>query len=749
MKGEAVITGIQEPIAHITEDGRTQSLADHLTRTADLASTFAATFDSDAWGYCAGIFHDLGKAHPDFQKYLLEARGLDASEYEEQSAGTHPNHSGAGAVFAYEKWHNIIGKAFAYVIAGHHAGLPDWFGGQGSLTYRIENEAGIAEAVRLYAEPFIEKLPRQLKPPAFAIQCWNQEAVAFHLWLRMIFSCLVDADFLDTERFMDPDKYAQRPNFPSLADLKGGFDGKMRQMTAEAPDTPVNRVRVNVLSACRAAGEQPSGIFSLTVPTGGGKTLSGTAFALAHATHPAHPKNRIIYVIPYTSIIEQTADVLRKFFGPDNVVEHHSNIAPERERELPQLTLAAENWDAPIIVTTSVQFFESFYAAHPGRCRKLHNVVNSVVILDEAQLLPPELLHPCVEVINRLTSDYNVTVRLSTATQPALPNLHIRPAEIVPDTAALYQQLKRTSISFPGDIQLPCDWVSLAAELAAHDQVLCIVNTRPDCHALWKEMPAGTIHLSALMCGAHRSDIINTIKERLPEGQQCRVISTQLVEAGVDIDFPVVYRALAGLDSINQAAGRCNREGKQLCLGKVQVFIPPKPAPPGLLRKGEDATRELASLDDFIPDDPAAFRRYFKKYYSSINDTGEDWWRRNLVKNVNTPGPNGPDGNVQFRTAGKEFRLIKDLSVSIIVRYGENNRLIERLRFAGPSRKVMRGLQHYTVNVKPDVAKRLLFEGRIEELESGILVQADSTLYRRDTGLDIYREAYDPEDLYV
>ncbi|HOI46034.1 MAG TPA: CRISPR-associated helicase/endonuclease Cas3, partial [Candidatus Aminicenantes bacterium] len=193
----------------------------------------------------------------------------------------------------------------------------------------------------------------------------------------------------------------------------------------------------------------------------------------------------------------------------------------------------------------------------------------------------------------------------------------------------------------------------------------------------------------------------------------------------------------------------CNREGKQLCLGKVQVFIPPKPAPPGLLRKGEDATRELASLDDFIPDDPAAFRRYFKKYYSSINDTGEDWWRRNLVKNVNTPGPNGPDGNVQFRTAGKEFRLIKDLSVSIIVRYGENNRLIERLRFAGPSRKVMRGLQHYTVNVKPDVAKRLLFEGRIEELESGILVQADSTLYRRDTGLDIYREAYDPEDLYV
>jgi CRISPR-associated endonuclease/helicase Cas3 len=477
------------------------------------------------------------------------------------------------------------------------------------------------------------------------------------------------------------------------------------------------------------------------VPTGGGKTLSGTAFAIDHAAR--YGKNRIVYVIPYTSIIEQTADVLRNYFGPGNVVEHHSNVAPEREKESPALALAAENWDAPVIVTTSVQFFESLYAAKPGRCRKLHNLVNSVVILDEAQLLPPELLYPCVEAINRLVSDYGATVVLSTATQPALPNLCQTPREIIPNPSVLYGKLKRTRIRFPQEMNVPYDWTSLAFELATQEQVLCIVNTRGDCHALWKEMPRGTVHLSALMCGAHRSEIIADIRRRLPSGESCRVISTQLVEAGVDISFPVVYRALAGLDSINQAAGRCNRHGESPEPGTVQIFIAPKPAPPGLLRKGEDATRELVSTNGFTPDRPETFRRYFEKYYSSINDTGESWWREKLVRDVN------PDGHVQFRTAGKEFRLIKESSIPIIVRYGGNDKFIDRLRFAGPSREIMRTLQRYTVNVKPEVAKRLLFEGRVEELHDGILVQADSTLYSPFVGLDIHREVYSPEDLVL
>jgi CRISPR-associated endonuclease/helicase Cas3 len=324
-----------------------------------------------------------------------------------------------------------------------------------------------------------------------------------------------------------------------------------------------------------------------------------------------------------------------------------------------------------------------------------------------------------------------------------LPSL-IQPArEIVSNPAFIFTQLKRTNINFPDDINQPQDWLSLAEELANYEQVLCIVNTRKDCYSLWQKMPKGTIHLSALMCGAHRSKIISDIKERLSQGKLCRVISTQLVEAGVDMSFPAVYRALAGLDSINQAAGRCNREGELPEHGNVQVFIAPKSAPPGLLRKGEDTTRELAAIPDFSPETPEMFRRYFEKYYSSINDTGETWWRDNLIKNVN------PDGNVQFRTAGKEFRLIKDASVPIIVRYGNSDKMIDKLRFAGPSREVMRALQPYSVNIKPDLANSLLNDGRIEKIHEDILVQADSKLYSPDIGLDIYREVYTPEDLYI
>ena len=731
---------IKELIAHLSQDQRLHLLLDHLAGTARCASMFAKHFVSSEWAQISGMLHDIGKAHPDFQAYLRRARGINDSESDEH-VDHHPNHSGAGAALSLEKWPNIIGKTIAYLIAGHHAGLPDWYGGRDSLYFRVENEKSIADVVRGHAQPFLDKCPKRLIPPAIAVQCRNQEANAYHFWVRMLFSCLVDADFLDTEAFMDAGKQAMRPSFPPIQDLKTKFDRSMHEMMQETQDTSINRIRTNILSACRSAAGQLPGLFSLTVPTGGGKTLSGTAFAIDHAIR--HGKNRIIYVIPYTSIIEQTADVLRRHFGPGNVVEHHSNIAPEREEESPELTLAAENWDAPVIVTTSVQFFESLYAAKPARCRKLHNIVNSVVILDEAQLLPPELLYPCIEAVNRLVSDYGTTIVLSTATQPALPNLFMKPVEIIPDPHLLYQKLKRTDILFPDEMNLPVNWTSLASELVEHEQVLCVVNTRADCHALWREMPEGTIHLSALMCGTHRSEIIADIKDRLQRGAPCRVISTQLVEAGVDISFPVVYRALAGLDSINQAAGRCNRHGEKLDPGAVHVFIPPKPAPPGLLRKGEDATRELAAIPGFVPDTPASFHRYFEKYYSSVNDTGENWWRERLVKNAN------PDGNIQFRTAGKEFRLIKDPSIPIIVRYGQNDSLIDRLRFGGPSREVMRALQRYTVNVHPGAVGRLQAAKQVETIHDGILVQADSTMYSPVIGLDIYREGYAPEDLYL
>jgi len=559
--------------------------------------------------------------------------------------------------------------------------------------------------------------------------------------MRMLYSCLVDADFLDTEAFMDERTAKERTPMPSLEDLKPRFDAYMAEKTRLAPPTPVNRIRPDILSACRERARAAPGLFSLTVPTGGGKTLSGMAFALEHAV--CHGKTRLIYVIPYTSIIEQTAKELRTIFGDENVIEHHSNLDPEKETE--RSKLAAENWDAPIIVTTNVQFFESLYAAKPGRCRKLHNIVNSVVILDEAQLLPPNLLKPCVDAINLLVKHFKATLLLATATQPALPGLET-PREIVTDPPTLYAVLKRTEIIFPQDLQTPRNWEDIAEEISRHAQALCIVNTRKDCLRLYELMPEDTVHLSALMCGQHRSEVIEDVKQRLRAGNPVRVVSTQLVEAGVDMDFPVVYRALAGLDSIVQAAGRCNREGRLNeagRLGEVQVFVPPEPAPRGLLRKGEDTTRAVTALPDFDMDAPEVFQTYFSLFYARVNDLGTEY-RGWLVRDVN------PELAIQFRTAAENFRLIDDRAYRpVLVRYGASEKDLETLRVIGPKRDLMRRLQRYTVTVPASLAYRLLADGIFEEIHPGILAQALSSTYDLKRGLNIYASNPDPEDLCV
>jgi len=361
----------------------------------------------------------------------------------------------------------------------------------------------------------------------------------------------------------------------------------MAVMSASADKTPVNALRHEILTACRAAAKLEPGHFSLTVPTGGGKTLSSLAFALEHAVK--HNLRRVIYVIPYTSIIEQNADVFKETVGDDQVIEHHSNL--DEDDSTSKARLSAENWDAPIIVTTSVQFFESFFAAKPSRCRKLHNIIGSVVVLDEAQLVPVEYLAPILQTMDLLNRRYRISFVISTATQPAfesregfkgLPMNSVR--EIISDIPRLYANLKRVEVEIPQNWVKTTRWEELATELLKEEQVLCVVSDRKSCRNLHKLMPIGTYHLSALMCGQHRSKIITEIKQKLKEGAPVRVISTQLVEAGVDIDFPVVYRALAGLDSIAQAAGRCNREGKLTEKGRVVVFVPPKKSPPGILR---------------------------------------------------------------------------------------------------------------------------------------------------------------------
>ncbi len=708
-----------------------QNLNEHLKNVAELAAGFATEFASDAWANNAAWLHDLGKATKAFQSYLMRCNGLDDLEYD--ADGSISNHASAGAALAREKL-GTGGHILAYIIAGHHAGLPDWYSSESdnaALTIRLQEGQHNLEYIRDYTDLILPNIIHS-QPPVFARIPEN-----VHLWVRMIFSCLVDADFLDTEAFMQAEQAGQRGAFKLLPELKSVFDIHMNKLADSAQKTPVNDIRQEVLISCRKAVTHASGLFSLTVPTGGGKTLSGMAFALDHAVQ--HGKKRIIYVIPYTSIIEQTAAILRNIFGNDQVIEHHSNLDSARETQHSQL--AAENWDAPIIVTTNVQFFESLYAAKSSRCRKLHNLVNSVVILDEAQLLPPELLTPCVAVMNQLTRHYGVTMVLATATQPSLPGLDI-PTEIIPQNLKLYERLKRTEINMP-DMTVKTDWTTIAECLKQHCQVLCIVNTRRDCYDLFKLMPEDTIHLSALMCGRHRSAVIRLIRRRLKKKLPLRVISTQLVEAGVDIDFPVVYRALAGLDSIAQGAGRCNREGKLNAdgkLGQVHVFIPPKTAPRGLLLKGENTTRELVSLSDFDPDKPQEYARYFNLFYSKVNDTGSqfyDW----LVKDAN------PSLRFQFRTAAANFRLIKDQNQPVIVRYNGSELWIRQVSAIGPTRENMRRLQRYTVNLPVYMVEKMKSEGMLEEIYEGILAQSMPNLYDKKIGLDVFLENLPIEDL--
>jgi len=715
---------------------RWQPLDVHASAVARLAEKFAQPFHSGAWASLLGSLHDTGKARVSFQNYLRSCNNLTDVDYD---ASDH-SHSGAGAVWAAQTFSRCsVGRILAYAIAGHHAGLPDWIGGGtpcGSLSYRLDREKDIVREPAVAA--WIQKHQTEwtatpLQPP-WRFGNGNMSDVSF--WIRMLFSCLVDADFLDTEVFMASETAAARSGYPSLRELSERFFAALDAKQRAAKDTPVNRIRAEIRDACEAAAAWPRGLFSLTVPTGGGKTLSATAFAFRHALK--HGLKRIIYVIPYTSIIEQTADVLRAFLGEKNVVEHHSHFDPDRETQ--QSPLASENWDAPVIVTTNVQFFESLYACRSSRCRKLHNITGSVVILDEAQLLPPRLLLPCVEAIKQLVEHYGVSLVLSTATQPALPGLE--PVhEIIPPDMDLYRRLKRVHIAFPQHLSARQSWEDIAAELKQFDQVLCVVNTRKDCRALHALMPEGTVHLSASMCGEHRSRVIADIKTKLDAGLPVRVISTQLVEAGVDIDFPVVYRAFSGLPSIAQAAGRCNREGLSAALGRVVVFMPPVPAPRGELRKAEDTLFNLlaAGLD---AESPASYPLFFKAFYSAQNDLGtafEGWLTKDAC-----------DFQFQFREAAEAFRMIDDqAAATVIVRYGDNDALIRSLLAAGPRRDIMRRLQRHTVNVPRSLLASLIEKGFVEEPYPGVFVQTMPSLYSEVFGLDLYRDRLAPEDLMI
>lgn len=736
-----------EYIAHVSKGGIPNKLEDHLLGVAELAARFAADFNSEEWARLAGKWHDLGKFSDDFQKYIRRETGYDDAHIE--GAPGRVDHSTAGGIHAINQFGDH-GRILAYLIAGHHAGLPDWYSseiGAKALSIRLQKTESLDRVLK-------QDIPNDLLTRNRPSSPVLGGSVGFALWVRMLFSCLVDADFLDTEAFMDEGKAQSRQGYPTLKEMFLVFNFYMQDKAAKAEHTPVNSVRSDVLRQCREKADSPPGIFSLTVPTGGGKTLSSLAFALEHAIK--HGKSRIIYAIPYTSIIEQTAETFRDVFKsiPDAVIEHHSNLDPDEENY--KSRLAAENWDAPLIVTTNVQLFESLFAARTSRCRKLHNLVNSVVVLDEAQLIPPEFLQPILDTLNLLATHYRVTFVFSTATQPALntvkdtfgptPRRGLNSVnEIIADVDKLYAGLERVEVTLPADLNKASIWEDLAKEIISHDSALAIVNTRKDCHELWNAVNAlqpGTLHLSALMCGEHRSRIIRYIKWRLKKKKPIRVISTQLVEAGVDLDFPVVYRALAGLDSIAQAAGRCNREGR-LGKGKVVVFVPPKPAPRGLLRFGEDATKNVLYNRPSNPLERALFASYFDLFLS----------KPNLDKHgIGDLLKVGSKGEVQFRSAADKFRLIDDRETqTVFVRYNKkSDDLLNLLKIKGPERWLMRKLQRHSVTLYRHDFNRLLNSGDIAEIHPDMYAQVSTSLYDRKTGLLLAdTSAIDPVSLLV
>jgi CRISPR-associated endonuclease/helicase Cas3 len=686
----------------------------------------------------------MGKFAPEWQHYLLRKAGSNI--HTDEVVGT-VDHSTAGAQFA-ERSIPKLGRLVAYLIAGHHPGLANGEDGdapQSSLRERL-NKA-LAE--------YENALPRDISDwratgplPLFALQ--SGQSLAF--FLRFLFSCLTDADFLATEAFMNPTQAVSRPNRQSdIAEMETALGIYLDKLTAHAVDTEVNRRRSEILVACRVAAERPAGLFSLTVPTGGGKTLSSLAFALKHAR--LHDLRRVIYVIPFTSIIEQNSAVFREALaslGSDVVVENHSNLDPDDAiRSTTRSRLSAENWDARLIVTTNVQFFESLHANRTSRSRKLHRLARSVVILDEAQTLPVELLQPCLRSLEELISHYGASVVLCTAMQPALERREdfkiglAPPCEIISDPGLLHRSLRRVraeNLGFQSD-------EALVLRLREHEQVLCIVNTRRHAREIFERLgkDESHFHLSALLCPEHRTEVFSRIKSRLKRKLPIRLVSTQLIEAGVDIDFPVVFRSLAGLDSIAQAAGRCDREGLRTGAaggpaGELYIFTPERPAPAGYLRQTAQSAAEVLALRPDDPLDLDAVEAYFLTHFwkhQDIMDTHHilECWPREMKR---------PDDLFlfHFKRCAEKFRLIDDQGGPVIVPYKREGVALcdevggtfdpARLRY------LARKLQRYTVSIPKPIHDRFVSVGIIRLVHDGFPILNSDVHYDDESlGLDI------------
>ncbi len=723
-----------EYLAHVSgEPKRVHLLRDHLVGTAELAAKFAESFGAGRAGERAGLLHDVGKYQKKFQRRV---RGENVT----------CDHSTPGAILAAKERDMLV----AMCVAGHHTGLPNLgtsFSPPDSpdLMGRLKRKGEFSDCLEFSKDieiPTSEApmwLPRDNSPRS----CFSQ---AFYI--RMIYSCLVDADFLNTEEFMEPEK--KRDTFhDSWEILKSKFDAYIKKWGE--PTSKINRLRSDILARCMDVGKESQGIYTVTVPTGGGKTTATMGFAINHALQ--HNLERIIYVIPYTSIIEQVADVFRDIFGPNNVLEHHSNFvfeASETEANDPQilrLRLAAENWDLPIVVTTTVQFYESLFAGKSSRCRKLHNIAKSVIIFDEAQMLPLENLFPCVIGLTELYKYYGATVVLCTATQPFLdryiqmfcPGVEIKEIMEAPDF--LYDEFVRVRYEHIGTLTIE----ELTDYISKHDQVLCIVNNRKTAQILRDLLGDQTYHLSTRMTPRHRRNTIDKIRHDLAMGIPCKVISTSLIEAGVDLDFPTVFREEAGLDSIRQAGGRCNREGKRTKDSSVvNVFELSEHSIPFSLRKNIEAMNYVTENKRKF-DGLEVVKEYFVRlrYYVETDDWTNDKLFSGSYNNAfDIHKVLSCHAKFNLRDCHEQFAMIDNVTSTIYIPNSENRELIEKLRCGNISREEHRILTQDAVQVfSADIEKYAKhIEVIYEEGESVTAILWDDRQYSPEKGL-----LYEPE----
>lgn len=749
-----------------------ESLADHSGAVGRLAAEFAGIFGWTELSRLAGQLHDIGKASREFQDYIAGRLS---------SGG---DHSSAGARLALDQYGHPLGTILAAVIAAHHAGLADGEELQRRMKYAVKR---VPANWQNHAAPLPE--PRVLTPTAPPPK-GGPKGFALSFLLRMLFSCLVDADFIATERFYAraTGEAIERGHHTDLAVLRDRLAAFMAIKRATAPQTPLNALRAGILDHAMAKAALEPGLFSLTVPTGGGKTLASLSFALEHALR--HGLRRVIYVIPYTSIIEQTADVFRGALGGnDDILEHHASFDWEKARAqrvaddespsaLAKLQRAAENWDVPIVVTTAVQFFESLFANRTSRCRKLHNIAGSVVVLDEVQTLPLPLLLPSLAAIEQLALNYRTSVVLCTATQPALRRVDgalidkdRRPIgldlpqerELAPDPAGLYARLRRVAVE---RLTGPVTDDIIAARFAEQPQMLCIVNTRRHARALFdaiRDLP-GAVHLSTLMCARHRRLVLADLRARLDASEPVRLVATSLIEAGVDISFPEAWRAATGLDAIAQAAGRCNREGELTDaagaprLGRVVVFEPAEGhLPHDIKLRWQAAQPAFARHPDPLGLD--AVKEYFAELYwrkgdaTQVFDSTKVGAYPGILRAI---GETAAELAFPFRSIAEAFHLIDDAMEPVVVPWRSSlddddaTRLLGRIAsMERPLAADLRRLQHYVVAIPARARDEWLARGVLRPvhpaLGEAMLRFADDAHYRAETGLDLeettYREA--------